>query len=69
VIFLMTVLNSLIKSANKAEATFHNVLCKGMIPQWALLFQDDFLLLTENQRGQRKLTGSGTTSTVPDPPR
>jgi hypothetical protein len=62
-------LNSLIKTANKAEATFCKVLCKGTILPWALLFQDDLLLLTENQRGQRKLTASGTTSTVPDPPR
>jgi hypothetical protein len=39
----MTLLNSLIKTANKAEATFCNVLCKGMILPWALLFQDDLL--------------------------
>jgi hypothetical protein len=35
-ILLMTVLNSLIKTANKAEATFCNTGHKGMIPHWAL---------------------------------
>ena len=31
VVFLKTVLNSLITTANKAEAMFCNILCKGMI--------------------------------------
>jgi len=48
VMFLKTLLYCLIKTATMTEVTFCNTWHKGMIPYWPLQFQDDFLILFEN---------------------